>query len=529
MSDFGTKLKELRKSAGLTQQQLSDKLNIHERTVSKWERCVCEPDFAIYGAISEVLSVSLEELWGLSAPAEKINGIFSMEKTGEAISFQRKRLGESQQNLASVLNVSADTVSKWERGLVCPDKDTFLKLSEHFNIQPSKFYYAQTSQTVSAHEKVKSRKNNRLIILLTSFAVLAVIISIVLPVCFLSLNDKDHPPVDAVCEHHYVASVTSPTCSMQGFTDYTCSECGDNYKDDYTAKLAHTAGEWLIEREATCSLEGKRHKDCLICGEELQTESLPKLSHTLGDWIVDREATCALYGVRHKECLVCGEDAQTESLPKLSYTLGDWIVDRAPTCALDGKKHKECLVCLGKVQTENIPSLPHTESEWITDKESTCSVEGARHKECSVCKKILRKDYLPFLEHTNKITITEPTCSQMGCTTKTCVVCGEWQSFDFIQTLPHTTGEWIIDREPTCFLEGLRHKECLVCGETAQWGGIDKIPHDYKKEIIYVDGSESGYTLYTCRYCGDNYKDDYFQYETDFVYYDFKKRRYKII
>ncbi len=489
MSDFGTKLKELRKSAGLTQQQLADKLNIHERTVSKWERCVCEPDFAIYGAISEVLCVSLEELWGLPAPAEKISGIFNMEKTGGAISFQRKRFGESQQNLASVLNVSADTVSKWERGLVCPDKDTFLKLSEHFNIQPSKFYYAQTSQTVSVHKKVKRRKNNRLIILLTSFAILAVIISIVLPVCFFYLNDKDHPPVDAVCEHHYVASVTSPTCSMQGFTDYTCSECGDNYKDDYTAQLAHTAGEWLIDKEATCASEGKRHKECSICGEKMQAESLPKLSHKLGNW----------------------------------------IVERAPTCALTGIRCKECSVCLGKVQTEYIASLPHTESDWITDEESTCSKEGSRHKECSVCKKVVRKEYLPYAEHTYVVTVTEPTCSQYGCTTKTCVICGEWQSFDYIEKLPHTTGEWVIDREPTFELEGLRHKECLVCGETVLWDSIDKLQQDYKKEIIYVDGSESGYTLYACKYCGVSYKDDFFRHETDSVNYDFKKRRYKII
>jgi hypothetical protein len=35
------------------------------------------------------------------------------------------------------------------------------------------------------------------------------------------------------CEHSYSSVVTSPTCTEQGYTTYTCTECGHSYEDDY--------------------------------------------------------------------------------------------------------------------------------------------------------------------------------------------------------------------------------------------------------------------------------------------------------
>ncbi|MGN1478541.1 MAG: leucine-rich repeat protein [Acutalibacteraceae bacterium] len=39
------------------------------------------------------------------------------------------------------------------------------------------------------------------------------------------------------CEHDYIASVTAPTCTEQGYTTYTCSKCGDSYISDYVDAL----------------------------------------------------------------------------------------------------------------------------------------------------------------------------------------------------------------------------------------------------------------------------------------------------
>ena len=41
-----------------------------------------------------------------------------------------------------------------------------------------------------------------------------------------------------VLEHDYTAQVVKPTYTSDGFTEYTCSSCGDSYIDNYTEKLS---------------------------------------------------------------------------------------------------------------------------------------------------------------------------------------------------------------------------------------------------------------------------------------------------
>ncbi len=50
-----------RKALGLTQRQLADKLNMSDKSVSKWERGVCLPDVAIYADLCRVLGISINE------------------------------------------------------------------------------------------------------------------------------------------------------------------------------------------------------------------------------------------------------------------------------------------------------------------------------------------------------------------------------------------------------------------------------------------------------------------------------------
>lgn len=40
-------------------------------------------------------------------------------------------------------------------------------------------------------------------------------------------------------EHNYEVKLTPATCDMQGYTTYTCTYCGDSYRDNYTAALGH--------------------------------------------------------------------------------------------------------------------------------------------------------------------------------------------------------------------------------------------------------------------------------------------------
>ena len=43
-----------------------------------------------------------------------------------------------------------------------------------------------------------------------------------------------------VHRHDYTAVVTQPTCSSEGYTTYTCTLCGHNYRDNQVAALTHS-------------------------------------------------------------------------------------------------------------------------------------------------------------------------------------------------------------------------------------------------------------------------------------------------
>ena len=58
----GQKIAELRTSAGLTQEQLADKLYVTRALVSKWERDICRPDYSMVIRIAEALSVHPDEI-----------------------------------------------------------------------------------------------------------------------------------------------------------------------------------------------------------------------------------------------------------------------------------------------------------------------------------------------------------------------------------------------------------------------------------------------------------------------------------
>lgn len=62
MKTFGKNLKRERKLAGLTQQQLADKLGIKQQQLSEWECDRVEPTLYNIVALLDALGVSFEDL-----------------------------------------------------------------------------------------------------------------------------------------------------------------------------------------------------------------------------------------------------------------------------------------------------------------------------------------------------------------------------------------------------------------------------------------------------------------------------------
>ena len=58
----GKLIAELRKKQGLTQQQLADKLNLSNKTISKWKSGSGSPDISNLPVLAEALGISVDEL-----------------------------------------------------------------------------------------------------------------------------------------------------------------------------------------------------------------------------------------------------------------------------------------------------------------------------------------------------------------------------------------------------------------------------------------------------------------------------------
>ncbi len=65
MMNCGENFKNIRKQCGLSQQEVADKLQIKQSSVSDWENDVSRPDYEKLIALSELYDVTLYELLGI--------------------------------------------------------------------------------------------------------------------------------------------------------------------------------------------------------------------------------------------------------------------------------------------------------------------------------------------------------------------------------------------------------------------------------------------------------------------------------
>ena len=64
--EIGQKIKQLRYKAGLTQEQLAERLGVSAQSVSKWENAASMPDISLLPLLSEAFGVSIDELFDLT-------------------------------------------------------------------------------------------------------------------------------------------------------------------------------------------------------------------------------------------------------------------------------------------------------------------------------------------------------------------------------------------------------------------------------------------------------------------------------
>ena len=78
--DLGNKIANLRKKNNLSQEELADKIGVTRQTISKWELNNTTPDIMQAKKISEVFSISLDELTDNNMDNILINKVSNTEK-----------------------------------------------------------------------------------------------------------------------------------------------------------------------------------------------------------------------------------------------------------------------------------------------------------------------------------------------------------------------------------------------------------------------------------------------------------------
>lgn len=63
---IGNKIRQMRNSAGMTQEQLATSLGVSAQSVSKWENEISMPDITLLPDIAEAFGVSIDELFDLT-------------------------------------------------------------------------------------------------------------------------------------------------------------------------------------------------------------------------------------------------------------------------------------------------------------------------------------------------------------------------------------------------------------------------------------------------------------------------------
>lgn len=81
-------IKAIRKSKGLSQQELAVKLNVVRQTVSKWEQGLSVPDSDLLIALSEALETPVSALLGETAVEREADGIKAIGEKLEVINMQ---------------------------------------------------------------------------------------------------------------------------------------------------------------------------------------------------------------------------------------------------------------------------------------------------------------------------------------------------------------------------------------------------------------------------------------------------------
>lgn len=133
---IGKRINELRKSSGMTQEELAEVLNISRSTLAGYEAENKHPPYRTLVKIAKYFGVSIYYLMGITDRllGEEESGETHIVGGGNIIKEFRKEICITQEELGKKLGVSKQTVSAWERGVSEVSNNTLVALTSLFPV-----------------------------------------------------------------------------------------------------------------------------------------------------------------------------------------------------------------------------------------------------------------------------------------------------------------------------------------------------------------------------------------------------------
>ncbi len=177
----------------------------------------------------------------------------------------------------------------------------------------------------------------------------------------------------------YVAAVTAPTCTVDGYTTHTCSVCEHSYRDAQVEATGHTYA-------LTWSSDGAYHWHAATCG--CANEKSDYTEHVYTTAVT--EPTCAAQGFTTHTC-ACGHSYRDSITPAKVHTVATWTkgtptLFRAAGCEYAVPYSGECSTCHQMVSKTEIVINHNLVPRVITA--ATCQSAGVKGQFCSnsACK-----------------------------------------------------------------------------------------------------------------------------------------------
>ena len=99
-------IKSIRKSKGLSQEELAIKLNVVRQTISKWEQGLSVPDAEMLISLSEVFEIPVSTLLGENISESKVDDLKAISEKLEIINLQLSQRKNKRRKIVHWLLIS---------------------------------------------------------------------------------------------------------------------------------------------------------------------------------------------------------------------------------------------------------------------------------------------------------------------------------------------------------------------------------------------------------------------------------------